>query len=654
MEVHRCYINTEHNPADIATRPETWIEKKHLWFHGPAFLAADKRTWPRNMHLEDHVVSVSAAAEGLDEVQTLILDDRPSEETERTQPVVQMNSQLQEIIDLQSSHFPEEFKGKETHLTRNLGLFKDVDGILRCKGRLMHADLSYETQHPILLPKDCEFTTKIIKDAHESHYHVGVPHTLSVIRHRYWIPQGRVQVRKVIQKCPQCIKHGGGPYQLPKTPALPVERVKYSSPFTYTGVDYFGPMHVETSNGKEKRWICLFTCLVVRAIHLEVVQDMRAEEFLLALRRFVASRGAPSHIMSDNAMQFKLMSEVLSSNYCTQNKIFWKFIPQLAPWHGGVYERLVSVVKHCLKRTLEKHLLSDNQLLTVLKEVEAVVNTRPLTYVGADVDYVLKPADFLSMGKCLELDLPIDQLTPATITKETLVEGWRRGQKVMKEFKNMFIGQYLLNLREKYQHSPKQPRVMSHIKPCVGDIVQIKGEQKNRNQWKVGRISELIKGSDGEVRVARVRVENTDFIRSIGHLYPLEAEVVSEYNGAPNSVNLPEVPEVPTAVELDQIPAYPLQDQVAIDVEQLGGVIEEITGSHQDQMNDVGDELVNTSPVDAPGAELSNQDNNDGRPESSAEDGPESPAEDGRVRRNAAVRAREKIAEWTRQLFALL
>ncbi|XP_026322474.1 uncharacterized protein LOC113232063 [Hyposmocoma kahamanoa] len=441
MEVHRCYINTEHNPADIATRPETWIEKKHLWFHGPAFLAADKRTWPRNMHLEDHVVSVSAAAEGLDEVQTLILDDGPSEEIERTQSAVQMNSQLQEIIDLQSSHFPEEFKGKETHLTRNLGLFKDVDGILRCKGRLMHADLSYETQHPILLPKDCEFTTKIIKDAHERHYHVGVPHTLIVIRHRYWIPQGRVQVRKVIQKCPQCIKHGGGPYQLPKTPALPVERVKYSSPFTYTGVDYFGPMHVETSNGKEKRWICLFTCLVVRAIHLEVVQDMRAEEFLLALRRFVASRGAPSHIMSDNAMQFKLMSEVLSSNYCTQNKISWKCIPQLAPWHGGVYKRLVSVVKHCLKRTLEKHLLSDHQLLTVLKEVEAVVNTRPLTYVGADVDYVLKPADFLSMGKCLESDLPIDQLTPATITKETLVEGWRRGQKVMKEFKNMFISQ---------------------------------------------------------------------------------------------------------------------------------------------------------------------------------------------------------------------
>lgn len=282
----------------------------------------------------------------------------------------------------------------------------------------------------------------------------------------------------------------------------------------------------------------------------------------------------------------------------------------------GVYERLVSVVKHCLKRTIEKHLLGDNQLLTVLKEVEAVVNSRPLTYVGADVDYILKPADFLSLGKCLELDPSTDQVSSSgTITKETLVEGWRRSQKVMKEFKTMFINQYLLNLRERYQHSPKQPRVKSHDEPCVGDVVQIKGEQKNRDQWKVGKISELIKGPDGEIRVAKVRVGNNDFIRSIGHLYPLEAEVVSGHSGVPNIAKVPEDSDTTMGIEIDQI----------VDVEQpVKEAIEGSTSPHRNQVDDIQEELVAINPLDESSVDTTEINN-----------------EEGGMRRNAAVRARE-------------
>lgn len=101
------------------------------------------------------------------------------------------------------------------------------------------------------------------------------------------------------------MKHGGGPYTLPETPALPPERVKYETAYTYVGVDYFGPMYVK-AEGKQKRWICLFTCLVIRAIHLEIVKDMSAEECLLAFRRFMATRGVPTLIVYESVLvEFK-------------------------------------------------------------------------------------------------------------------------------------------------------------------------------------------------------------------------------------------------------------------------------------------------------------------------------------------------------------
>lgn len=224
------------------------------------------------------------------------------------------------------------------------------------------------------------------------------------------------------------------------------------------------------------------------------MKDLTAEECLLAVRRLVAARGTPTAIISDNALQFKLTSEILINSYCTENKINWKFIPQLAPWHGGFYERLVGIIKHCIKRTLDKQLLNDTQLATVIKEVEAVVNTRPLTTVGTDMEYVLKPADFLTLGKCLKMTP--SGVTPSvtgTTTKMDIVHGWKRGQTILAEFKKMFQQQYLPSLREKHRGSVKQPRVTSDRDPQIGDIVQIKEDSKNRSTWKVGKITSLIR-----------------------------------------------------------------------------------------------------------------------------------------------------------------
>ncbi|XP_073944824.1 uncharacterized protein [Choristoneura fumiferana] len=185
---------------------------------------------------------------------------------------------------------------------------------------------------------------------------------------------------------------------------------------------------------------------------------------------------------------------------------------------------------------------------------------------------------------------------------------------MMEEFKRMFIGQYLTSLRERYNHAPKQPRVRSHRKPQVGDLVQIKSDHKNRNQWKVGRIDALTEGRDGEHRVARVKVNDSITTRSVGHLYPLEIEddepEAEALSGQQNEVIERNLPDDTTPEALD--------DQTDIE---------------------------RNTPVDR--AETSNP---EVPPlEEQCEEG-----EPVRSKRVAAIRARDKILEWTRHLLALL
>lgn len=337
----------------------------------------------------------------------------------------------------QMKYFPDECAGIRTDTSRNLGIFKDENNILRCKARVVIADLPYDQKFPILLPKDSSLTEEIITSIHQKNYHVESHIILSLIRKYYWIPQGRTKVQKVLKRCFQCKKHGGGPYRLPQMPELPQERINYTSPFTFTGFDYLGPIMISTNNERsEKRWICLYTCLAVRAIHLEIVKDLTAEECTLALRRFIAARTLPQPIISDNATQFKLTAEVMTGTQCIENNIKWKFIPELAPWHGGFYERLISLVKHCLKRSLDTKLIGDSQIYTIIKEIELVLNTRPLTYVSAEPEHILRPIDFLQLKPSL-MESSEEPYLPNgdSAIKERLIEGWNRGQRMVAEFR---------------------------------------------------------------------------------------------------------------------------------------------------------------------------------------------------------------------------
>ncbi|XP_061164552.1 uncharacterized protein LOC133173588 [Saccostrea echinata] len=181
-----------------------------------------------------------------------------------------------------------------------LGLVLDQEGIIRYIGRLEDAQLSEGARTPTRLPGKNHVMGLIIDYINKKSFHVGVSQTLSLVSQENWIPQGRFEVKRILQKCTVCKRFEGGPYKMPHMPPLPMQRVSESAPFTYTGVDYIGPVFIKTGTGSKKKWFCVLTCLIVRAIHLELMQETSTEQFLLGLRRFIARWGKPKLIISDD------------------------------------------------------------------------------------------------------------------------------------------------------------------------------------------------------------------------------------------------------------------------------------------------------------------------------------------------------------------
>ena len=436
-------------------------------------------------------------------------------------------------------------KNKKKHcLQMQLGIKMDKFEVLTCHGRFLNADLDEEAKYPKLLPRGEIFTHLLIQEIHQRLIHAGVAHTLSQIRQEFWVPQGRAEVRRVLNKCTICKRHNGPSFRLPLMPPWPRERVSRSTAFQYVGLDYLGPIRVKEGESVEKMWVCLFTCLAIRAVHLELVRGLSAQQFLDCLRRFVARRGRPSMIISDNAPHFRLVKTVVHRqwhavftdeevlSYYSREGITWKFTTALAPWQGGFYERLVSLVKQGLRKGMGRRLLYWDKLLTMLTEVEAMINTRPLTYVYGDFlsGFTLTPAHFLT-GR-LETVIPVcsddvkdPTYQPQRDSAELLIDYWKKSQKQLDQFWHVWLRDYLLTLRETLPIVHKGSRSQISRQPKIGEIVLIKDDNLPRRTWKIAQITEHIFSKDGKIRSAVVQLPNKHFLtRSISHLYPLEIE----------------------------------------------------------------------------------------------------------------------------------
>ena len=211
---------------------------------------------------------------------------------------------------LQQEQFGEELKSLkiEKKIPRGSKIlpfspFLDEEELIRAKGRIGKSQLDFNAKHPILLQWKHHAIELFLRNEHKDNQHEGPEHVRNILQQKMWILGIRNALRSIKNKCVTCRK-GRAQTIAPVMADLPEERLDASSAFTIDGVDYFGPFIVKIGRTNEKGWCCFFTCLTMRVVHIEEVPKLDTDSCLNAIMRFIARRGKPSTIYSDNGTNF--------------------------------------------------------------------------------------------------------------------------------------------------------------------------------------------------------------------------------------------------------------------------------------------------------------------------------------------------------------
>ena len=410
-----------------------------------------------------------------------------------------------------------------------------------------------------------------MREAHERVFHNGIKETLTEIRQTFWIPRVRSLTRQLIYQCVLFRKLEGLSFKPLPPPPLPTFRVREGPAFIYTGVDFAGPLHVRGYETSTQVWICLFTCYVTRAVHLDVVADQSTETFLRCLKRFSARRGLPAKFISDNGKTFKAAAKYLRTvfkdgtvkEYLSGLGTDWMFNVERAPWWGGTFERMVRSTKRCLQKLIGRAQYSLDELVTTLAEIEAVINSRPLTYISAgDVEEPLTPSHLI-VGRRIR-NLPdhlchLDDIEDEEFSPDSTQLTWRMKHlgTTLNHFWNRWRSEYLSELREVHSYTARR-QGNTHSKVSVGDVVIVHDEHLPCGLWKLGKIKSVMKGQDGHIRGATVKMADSDgrnilLNRPVQLLYPLE---VQDQNPTSDKDKIEaesgDIPRVPTPTPPDK------------------------------------------------------------------------------------------------------
>ncbi|XP_071950072.1 uncharacterized protein [Antedon mediterranea] len=556
------HVSSAQNPADLASRGMSAEDMmtSEMWFTGPSFLMEDESEWPQmptdfiTIVEDPEVKTVNAVTVKLDDDRINDLINRFSSWTKLIKVFAWILRWRRRVknkgTNINSFISVDEWKNAETVIFRyiqNQALHSEVNhlqtnqqvkkgsslikldpivmnGLMRVGGRLKRSEISDAAKHQIILPKNHHVTLLILRHYHAISGHSGVEHTLAAIRQRFWPIGGRVNLKSVVRRCVKCRKNTA-PVMQQKMSDLPADRVKSTPPFTNIGVDCFGPFYVRQGRSSVKRYGIIFTCLTVRAVHLELSSSLDTTSFINALRRFIARRGTPVEIRSDNGGNFvkgnkelkaaiELWNQDQIHQYLLQRHIVWKFNPPLASHFGGVWERCIRTVRKVLSGLIQEQILKEEGLRTLFCEVESIINNRPLTKVSDDP----KDSEPLTPNHLLLLRTG-SQLPPATLTQDDahVTRRWRQVQYLADLFWRRWKREYLPSLQERRKWHHK------HGNLKVGDVVIVANELTPRNSWPLAVVVEVYTSTaDGLVRSAKVKTKMSTLVRPISKLVSLE------------------------------------------------------------------------------------------------------------------------------------
>ncbi|GFW03236.1 integrase catalytic domain-containing protein [Trichonephila clavipes] len=413
----------------------------------------------------------------------------------------------------------------------NLSPFLDDKGIIRVGGRLKHSRLPYSSKHPILLPAKSKLTIIIVKYYHEKYFHLGPQHLLYQVRLKYWPIHGRNICRKVVHNCVICFKFNPKICSQ-KMGDLPKERITPDKVFNSTGIDLCGPFFIKNKyqrKGPEiKVYVCIFICLVTKAIHLEIISDLTSQALIAALKRFISRRGKCHKIFSDNGTnmiganrEIKALSKLVRDReeslfaFFAEEGIEWSFIPPRSPNWGGLWEANIKSLKYHFKRVAGNSKFSYEELLTLITQIEAILNSRPLTPLTSDVDdlEVLTPAHFL-IGR------PITAIVEPSLLQcdSNRLNVWQRITKSVQTIWKRWSLSYLNSLQQ------RKKWIVNKENLKLGDMVLIREENLPPCKWLLGRVVKIYMGKDKKVRVVDIKTGKGIYKRSINRLSILPIE----------------------------------------------------------------------------------------------------------------------------------
>lgn len=586
------YVPSADNPADLLSRGVTVAELRNcaLWWHGPNWLTQSSSYWPHaqpkwseqmeatcgtetraggpaeNSKLRPMRKAIAAMGLTLRGVDLL---SRASDAFElcrltawvrrylfnlrqRGNRIIHRrkgplsNEEVQEALEYwvrkeQGIYYSNEIaalkNSKGGSVDRTSAIFKldprlDALEILRVGGRLERALLPFEQRHPAVLPDVSPLARLLVQQAHTRTLHGGQRQMTAVLRQKFWITNLRRLIRTNNSRCISCVRQRQeGVQQIMSD--LPSDRVRPCRAFKHSGVDYAGPFMLKVRGGRckviEKKWVAVFVCMVTKAVHLELVEDMSTAEFIQAFLRFTSVRGNCTRLWSDNGTNFTGAEKELASMLRSWRKIDvegslqrlgteFRFITPNAPHQGGLWEAAVKSMKYHLRRVIGPHKLTSSAFQTILAQTSAVLNSRPLAALSEDPEDLqfLTPAHLMN-GEPIALpfgrnvqDIPDNRLKWA-----------QRIQKMSQVFWQAWAQDYL----NEYQQRPKWNKAQVNLK--IGDLVVMRDENTPPTLWKMARVIEVFPGADGRVRNVRVKTTKNTYERPVQKLclLPVDIEV---------------------------------------------------------------------------------------------------------------------------------